>query len=167
MNEQTGDLSVPVVRYCGNRRITKKNTLWIPPSLLRGWKNVSMTVLADGTLVLGRPFLFPDIQALRWRDYTDLITPTVLDRNGFPLPESDLDDGQYEMFDENGLPNVYFADEDEPAGGKENDMKTTPKENAPDLKTLMHSMADSLRGAVESIESCIAMMAASTENQTP
>ena len=171
MNEQNKDISAPIVQYVGHRRITKRNTLWIPPSQMRGWKSVSMTFLADGSIVLGRPFLFPDIRSLRWRDYTDLITPTVLDRNGFPLPDLDLDEDQYEMFDENGLPNVYFADEDEPEpekeSGKENDMKNTQKETGTDLKAVMRSMAESLRGAVESIESCIAMMAAFTESQTP
>ena len=192
MNEKNDcGLSAPVVRYYGQRRISKKSELWIPPSLMRGRRDISMTYLADGTIVLGRPYLFPDIPALRWRDYCDLMTPEVIDRNGCPLPEpdfTDYDEDQLEMFDENGRLNVYFADEDNynendkendneyeedgpdnenTACGKDTDMKKNDKETGKDFKTLMRTMAESLRGAVESIESCIALMAAFTENQTP
>lgn len=170
---ENGESCLPIVRYCGQRLISKKNTLWIPPAGRRGGsRRVSLTCLADGTVVIGRPFLIPDLKNLRWRDYRDFADPEVLDRDGIPLSfaDEDIDEDQYEMFGEDDEPNVYFADGDGPvqASGEENgDMTENKPKTDGSLKKLLGTMADSLREAVASIESCIALMAAFTDQQTP
>ena len=163
--------AAPPIRYYERRRVSKKATITLPPEARRYGAEASVTVFADGTAVVGRPYLIPDIPYLRWRDYRDVCVPDVTYRPGFePDPEetkAEADDGtdengQYRMFDERDLPQTEirrgrFAKETEHEKEKENHMRTNAIEQK-DLAEMLRTMTDSLRGAMNAVQSCIDTM---------
>ena len=176
-------VSAPVVKYYRERKISAWDYVKLPVEMLRPegryGNRVSMTVLADGTVVIGHPDLIPDLPDFKWMNVSDRMYPSVIEppeENYCPEREtvfaeegSESADDPY-IFDEEpdeGEQMVFFGDDEFPQDQRWKNTENEEKEkkgeqpmngNSFDGKAsaaLMRMAASSIQNAVEALEKCI------------
>ncbi len=174
-------VSAPVVKYYRERKISAWDYVKLPVEMLRPegryGNRVSMTVLADGTVVIGHPDLIPDLPDFKWMNVSDRMYPSVIEppekihcpeREYVLSPEPEESDPY--IFDEEpdeGEQIVFFGDDEFPQDQRGKNTENEEKEkkgeqpmngNSTDGNAnaaLMRMAASSIQNAVEALEKCI------------